>query len=66
MPKAHSPARRRISRSSRGDLIYVSNRPWIRVEELLDRAATAFVEGAVVTWTGIHVGSGVAGTVTIP
>lgn len=39
-----------------GDLIYVSNRPWIRVEELLDRAASAFVETAVITWTGIHVG----------
>jgi protein involved in polysaccharide export with SLBB domain/capsular polysaccharide biosynthesis protein len=39
-----------------GDLIYVSNRPWIRAEELLDRAASAFVEAAVITWTGIHVG----------
>jgi len=39
-----------------GDLVYVSNRPWIRAEELLDRAASAFVESAVVTWTGIHVG----------
>lgn len=39
-----------------GDLVYVSNRPWIRAEELLDRAASAFVESAVITWTGIHVG----------
>ncbi len=38
-----------------GDLIYVNNRPWIRAEELIDRAASAFVESAVITWTGIHV-----------
>ena len=31
-----------------GDIIYVGNRPWIRAEELLDRAASAFVEAAVV------------------
>jgi protein involved in polysaccharide export with SLBB domain len=39
-----------------GDLVYVSNRPWIRGEDLLDLAATAFVESAVVTWTGLNVG----------
>lgn len=39
-----------------GDLVYVSDRPWIRAEELLDHAATAFVESAVVTWAGINVG----------
>jgi protein involved in polysaccharide export with SLBB domain len=49
-----------------GDLVYVSNRPWIRVEELLDRAASAFVEAAVVTWTGIHVGSGGPTTTAVP
>ena len=37
------------------DIIYVSSRPWIRVEELLDTAASAFVESAAVTWTGVHV-----------
>jgi protein involved in polysaccharide export with SLBB domain/capsular polysaccharide biosynthesis protein len=37
------------------DIIYVSHRPWIRAEELLDIVATAFVEAATVTWTGIHV-----------
>lgn len=37
------------------DIVYVSARPWIKVEELLDLAATAFVESAVVTWTGLHV-----------
>ena len=38
-----------------GDLVFVNNRPWIRGEELLDRAASAFVESAVITWTGLHV-----------
>jgi protein involved in polysaccharide export with SLBB domain len=37
------------------DIIYVSERPWIRAEELLDAAASAFVTSAVVTWTGEHV-----------
>ncbi len=41
-----------------GDVVYVSNRPWARAEELLDRAASAFVESAVITWTSIHVGAG--------
>jgi protein involved in polysaccharide export with SLBB domain/capsular polysaccharide biosynthesis protein len=39
-----------------GDLVYVSDRPWIRAEELLDHAASAFVESAVVTWVGLNVG----------
>jgi protein involved in polysaccharide export with SLBB domain/capsular polysaccharide biosynthesis protein len=39
-----------------GDLVYVANRPWIKAEELLDLAATAFAESAVVEWTGINVG----------
>jgi protein involved in polysaccharide export with SLBB domain/capsular polysaccharide biosynthesis protein len=39
-----------------GDLVYVSDRPWIKVEELIDHAATAFVESAVVTWAGLNVG----------
>jgi len=51
-----------------GDIVYVGSRPWIRAEELLDRAASAFVESAVVTWTGIHVGpnSGAAATSISP
>lgn len=49
-----------------GDLIFVSNRPWSRVEELLDRAASAFIESAVVTWTGIHVGPGTAKPIIVP
>jgi protein involved in polysaccharide export with SLBB domain/capsular polysaccharide biosynthesis protein len=39
-----------------GDLVYVANRPWALGEDLLDLAATAFVESAVVTWTGLNVG----------
>jgi protein involved in polysaccharide export with SLBB domain len=39
-----------------GDLVYVSDRPWIKAEELLDHAASAFVESAVVTWAGLNVG----------
>jgi len=34
------------------DIVYVSSRPWIRFEELLDTLGTAFVEAAVVTATG--------------
>jgi protein involved in polysaccharide export with SLBB domain/capsular polysaccharide biosynthesis protein len=41
-----------------GDIVYVNNRPWIRAEELLDRATSAFVEAAVISWTGVHVGLG--------
>jgi protein involved in polysaccharide export with SLBB domain/capsular polysaccharide biosynthesis protein len=37
------------------DIVYVSDRPWMRAEELLDAAASAFVTSAVVTWTGLHV-----------
>lgn len=38
-----------------GDLIYVATRPWYEAEQILDRAAQAFVESAVVTWTSLHV-----------
>ncbi|MDE3084132.1 MAG: polysaccharide biosynthesis/export family protein, partial [Verrucomicrobiota bacterium] len=37
------------------DIVYVSSRPWIRAEELLDTVASAFVESATVTATGLHV-----------
>lgn len=37
------------------DIVYVSSRPWIRAEELIDIAATAFIQSAVVTATGLHV-----------
>lgn len=49
-----------------GDIVYVSDRPWIRVEELLDRATSAFVEAAVISWTGVHIGLGGTGPVIVP
>ncbi|HWA10520.1 MAG TPA: polysaccharide biosynthesis/export family protein [Opitutaceae bacterium] len=48
-----------------GDIVYVSSRPWIKAEEILDRAASAFVESAVITWTSLHVGGGVPDNATI-
>ncbi|HEY6168720.1 MAG TPA: polysaccharide biosynthesis/export family protein [Verrucomicrobiae bacterium] len=39
------------------DIIYVSHRPWIKAEELLDAAATSFVQAAVIVWTGQNVGT---------
>lgn len=38
------------------DIVYVSRRPWARVEEILDNATTTFIQAAVVTYTGYHVG----------
>jgi protein involved in polysaccharide export with SLBB domain len=37
------------------DIVFVSDRPWARAEELLDTAASAFVTAATVTLTGVHV-----------
>jgi protein involved in polysaccharide export with SLBB domain len=37
------------------DIVYVSERPWVRAEELLDAAASAFVTSAVVVWTGVEI-----------
>jgi protein involved in polysaccharide export with SLBB domain/capsular polysaccharide biosynthesis protein len=37
------------------DIVYVSSRPWIDAEDLLDAAAAAFVQSAVITATGLHV-----------
>ena len=38
------------------DIIYVSSRPFVRVEDLLDLAATSFIQSAVTAWTGGFVG----------
>lgn len=38
------------------DIVYIAVRPWAQAEELLDSAATAFIQSAVITWTGIHAG----------
>jgi protein involved in polysaccharide export with SLBB domain len=37
------------------DIIYVNSRPFIRVEELADLAATAFVQSLITTWVGVDV-----------
>jgi protein involved in polysaccharide export with SLBB domain/capsular polysaccharide biosynthesis protein len=43
------------------DIVYVHTRPWIKAEELLDLAASSFVQSAVISWTDLHVGPRVAG-----
>ena len=35
------------------DIIYVSHRPFIRVEELTDLATTAFIQGLITAWVGV-------------
>jgi len=42
------------------DIIYISQSPWVRVEELLDAAVTAFVQGFVVSATSRKVGPFIA------
>jgi len=37
------------------DIIYVNSRPFIKVEEILDMAATAFIQSLITTWTGVSV-----------
>ncbi len=37
------------------DIIYVNSRPFIKVEELADLAATAFVQSIVTSWVGVDV-----------
>lgn len=34
------------------DIVYVSNRPWRKAEEIMDSAVTVFLQSAVATWTG--------------
>ena len=36
------------------DIVYVSNRPWRKVEEVLDSAVTVFLQSAVATWAGAN------------
>lgn len=38
------------------DIVYVSRRPWVRAEELLDLAASSFVQSAILNWTGLKTG----------
>lgn len=38
------------------DIVYVSDRPWARIEDLGDMAATAFIQTMVTVWTGGNIG----------
>lgn len=38
------------------DIVFVSRRPWAKAEDILDNATLAFIQAALVTWTGQHVG----------
>ena len=38
------------------DIVFVRDRPWIKVEELLDEAVQSFIQGAITTWAGVNVG----------
>ncbi len=38
------------------DVVYVSDHPWTRVEDLADMAATAFITTMVTVWTGGNIG----------
>ncbi len=38
------------------DIIYVASRPWQRATELLDLAASSFVQAAAASWPGANVG----------
>ena len=38
-----------------GDIIYVSSRPFILVEELADLAVTAFIQSVITEWVGVDV-----------
>jgi protein involved in polysaccharide export with SLBB domain/capsular polysaccharide biosynthesis protein len=42
------------------DLIYVNSRPFIRIEELSDAAATAFLQSLITSWVGVDVLSPIA------
>jgi len=37
-----------------GDIIYVSKRPWSRVEDVLDRAIMDYIRSATATWTNTY------------
>jgi len=38
-----------------GDIVYVNDRPWYRVEQILDRAISGFIESATSTWVRTNV-----------
>ena len=48
------------------DIVYVSRRPWARAEEILDSATVSFIQAALVTWTGQHVGPFITSPIVDP
>ena len=48
------------------DIVYVSRRPWARAEEILDNATISFIQAALVTWTGQHVGPFITSPIVKP
>lgn len=38
-----------------GDIVYVNDRPWYRIEQILDRAIDGFIESATSTWVRTNV-----------
>jgi protein involved in polysaccharide export with SLBB domain len=38
------------------DVVFVSERPWARAEELLDMAASSFIQAMATVWTGENIG----------
>ncbi len=38
------------------DIVFVSSRPFIRVEELVDLGITAFIQSVTAEWAGVHIG----------
>jgi polysaccharide export outer membrane protein len=60
-PEAHVVNVREILRGARPDfplepkdIVFVSNRPWYRPEEILDRAVAVFLRSATATWTSAN------------
>ncbi len=38
-----------------GDIVYVNSRPFIKVEEYVDLAATAFIQSLITSWVGVDI-----------
>ncbi len=60
-PEVHVINVREILRGARADfplepkdVVFVSNRPWYKPEEILDRAVAVFLRSATATWTGAN------------
>jgi len=39
------------------DIVYVNQNPWTKVEDLLDTAVRAFLQGMTVEWTALNIGA---------